>query len=75
MGTETKRSKFIRIAESRTNKIIHMVRLLGNRSNSNVYEYSEEDVKKIFNTIENEVKKAKERYDSIEKTENKFTLD
>ena len=75
MGTETKRSKFIRIAESRTNKIIHMVRLLGNCSNSNVYEYSEEDVKKIFNTIENEVKKAKERYDSIEKTENKFTLD
>ena len=75
MGTETKRSKFIRIAESRKNKIIHMVRLLGNHSNSNVYEYSEEDVKKIFNTIENEVKKAKERYDSIEKTENKFTLD
>lgn len=51
MGTETKRSKFIRIAESRTNKIIHMVRLLGNCSNSNVYEYSEEDVKKSLTLL------------------------
>ena len=32
---ETKSEKFVRIAESRTNKIIDMIKLLGNCSNTN----------------------------------------
>jgi hypothetical protein len=72
---ESKRDKFIRIAESRTNKIIHMVRLLGNCSNTNVYEFSEEDVKKIFSAIENELRNAKERYGNTELKVDRFTLD
>ncbi len=75
MSVESKRDKFIRIAESRTNKIIHMVRLLGNCSNTNVYEFSEEDVKKIFSAIENELRNAKERYGNTELKVDRFTLD
>ena len=30
MKNETKREKFVRIAEARTNKIINMIQLLGN---------------------------------------------
>lgn len=75
MSIETKRDRFIRVAESRTNKIIHMVRLLGNCSNVNVYEYSEDDVKKIFNAIDNELRNAKDRYGKTEKKMNKFFLD
>ena len=37
---ESKKDKFVRIAEARTNKIIDMIRLLGNCSNKASYEYS-----------------------------------
>ena len=45
---ESKKDKFVRIAEARTNKIIDMIRLLGNCSNKASYEYSKEDIRKIF---------------------------
>ena len=41
--TESKRDKFVRIAEARTNKILNMVELLGNCSNSNIYKYTTSD--------------------------------
>ena len=56
---ETKREKFVRIAEARTNKIINMIQLLGNCSNQSLYEYSQKDVNKIFNTIQTELDEAK----------------
>ena len=52
---ETKRDKFVRIAEARTNKIINMIQLLGNCSNQSLYEYSQKDVNKIFNAIQEEI--------------------
>ena len=51
MNKESKRNKFIRIAEARTNKIISMIQLLGNCANPASYEYTEKDVSDIFNTI------------------------
>ena len=36
---ETKREKFVRLVEARTNKIIAMIRLLGNCSNKANYDY------------------------------------
>ena len=59
---ETKRDKFVRIAEARTNKIINMIQLLGNCSNQSLYEYSQKDVNKIFNAIQAELDEAKKRY-------------
>ena len=59
---ESKREKFVRMAEARTIKIISMVRLLGNCSNKLAYEYSEKDVNKIFNAIESAVADAKRRF-------------
>ena len=61
---ETKREKFVRMAESRTIKIISMVRLLGNCSNRLTYEYSDKDVSKIFSAIESAVSDAKKRFKS-----------
>lgn len=61
---ETKREKFVRMAEARTIKIISMVRLLGNCSNRLAYEYTDKDVNKIFNAIESAVADAKKRYKS-----------
>ena len=57
---ETPNEKFKRIAYARTQKIISMIELLGNCSNNYVYEYSQEEVNKIFNAIETELTIAKE---------------
>ena len=45
---ESKSDRFVRIAEARTNKIINMIQLLGNCSNKGTYDYTKEDVRKIF---------------------------
>ena len=73
---ETKRERFVRLAETRTNKILNMVQLLGNCSNSSLYEDTETDVEKIFGAIETAVKEARRKFtknDSVKRT--RFTLD
>lgn len=72
---ETKRERFVRLAENRTNKIISMVQLLGNCSNTSIYEYNDSDIEQIFSAIETAVRDAKRKFlktDSIKS--NKFTL-
>lgn len=73
---ETKRDKFVRLAEARTNKIIDMLQLLGNCSNTSAYDYTQQDVEKIFWAIENELKEAKKKFNKVEsKKSSRFTLD
>lgn len=71
---ETKREKFVRIAEARTNKIISMVQLLGNCANPASYEYDEKDVADIFGAIEKELKIAKMKFNSTDEKTTKFKL-
>jgi len=59
---ESKRDRFIRLADARTNKIINMINLLGNLSNTSSYEYTSEDVERIYNTILIELEKSKNRF-------------
>ena len=72
--SETKSEKFVRVAEARTNKIIDMIKLLGNCSNTSTYEYDKEDVRKIFTAIESELKLAKARFEMSEAADKKFKL-
>lgn len=60
---ETKNERFVRIAEARTNKIINMIQLLGNCANKGTYDYSKEEVKMIFNAIEDELRIAKSKFE------------
>lgn len=72
---ETKRDRFVRIAEARTNKIIDMLRLLGNCSSTSNYEYTDDDVKKIFGAIEREMKNARSKFSGTdEQKDDRFTL-
>lgn len=72
---ESKRDKFVRLAEARTNKIIDMLQLLGNCSNTSAYDYTQQDIEKIFNTIEMEMKEAKKKFNKVEsKKDSRFTL-
>ena len=68
---ETNRERFIRIAESRTQKIIDMIELLGNCSNQYNYEYTQKDVEKMFSAIEGALKASKARFTT--ETSNKDT--
>lgn len=73
---ETKRERFVRLAEARTNKIIDMLQLLGNCSNSSTYDYTQQDVDKIFSAIESEVREAKKKFNRVEsKKGSRFSLD
>jgi hypothetical protein len=69
---ETKNERFIRIAESRTNKVIQMIRNLSNLSNKSNYNYTDDDVKKIFNALEKELRIAKLKFTEKEKSEFKL---
>ena len=72
---ETKRERFVRLAEARTNKIIDMIQLLGNCSNTAVYEYTQNDVERIFQAIELEIREARKKFTKDTATKNaKFSL-
>lgn len=76
MKNETKRERFVRIAEARTNKILDMMKLLGNCASKSNYEYTDEDVKKIFAAIEKELKNTKNKFYGTDiQKEDRFTLD
>ncbi len=55
-----KRDNFIRISENRVSKILVLLSQLTNLTNTSFYEYTEEDINKIFDTLEEETKKAKD---------------
>ena len=62
MEEESKRDTFIRLAEKRTNAVIERIRILSNCANPYAYEYSDDDVKKMFIAIEEELKLAKAKF-------------
>lgn len=71
---ESKHDRFIRIAESRTNKILDQLKLLGNCSNRHNYDYTDSDVRKIFNAIDEELKAVKMKFYVNQEKNRKFTL-
>lgn len=72
---ESKREKFVRLAEARTNKIIDTIQLLGNCSNTSAYEYTQQDVDQIFAAIEAEIREAKKKFAKTESVRSsKFSL-
>ena len=58
-----KGQKFVEIAEKRVNRLLEDIRLVGNLSNRNNYNYESEDVSKIFMAIETELKNARKRFE------------
>lgn len=68
-----RQDRFQRIATNRTNKILDMLRLLGNCSNTANYEYTEDEVRQIFSAIESEVKVQKAKF-AASKANRKFIL-
>ncbi len=62
MEQESRHERFKRIAAKRTNDILEKIRILGNCSNKSTYEYTEEEVNKIFSEIEKQLKLTKAKF-------------
>ena len=61
---ETPEERFKRLATSRTNAVLDKLRILGNLSNRQLYDYSEEDVEKIFSAINKQVREIRAKFGS-----------
>ena len=59
---ETKRGRFRRLAPSRTDEVLKRLKILGNCAYRGAYDYKEEEVKKIFSTIENKLREVKAKF-------------
>ncbi|WP_415895288.1 hypothetical protein ACMXYQ_16015 [Neptuniibacter sp. PT34_22] len=57
------RDKFVELAEKRVSKALKDIRLIGNLSNRTNYTYTDEDVKKIHQTLKKAVDDMKGRFD------------
>lgn len=58
----SKRERFLSVAESRTNAILEKIRVLGNCSNRSLYEYSKDEIDKIFKAIQEKLSETKARF-------------
>lgn len=54
--------KFKRLAEKRTRKILNEIRVFSNLSNKSLYDYTPEQLRKIFGAIKYSVSKAEARF-------------
>jgi bifunctional pyridoxal-dependent enzyme with beta-cystathionase and maltose regulon repressor activities len=61
---ESKRDRFERIAQRRTNQTLKFLRLLGNLADRRNYEYSDLHVQQIFAAIDQEIRIMKSRFKS-----------
>lgn len=68
----SKRERFLSVAESRTNAILEKVRVLGNCSNRSLYEYSKDEVDKIFKAVQEKLTETKARF--VVKRKKEFKL-
>jgi len=61
-STESRQERFIRVASKRTDELIDKIRILGNCSNKSSYEYTDDQVSKIFSAIEKELIATKTKF-------------
>ena len=64
MKEETKREKFIRLAENRVNSTIKEINLIGNLANKSNYDYRKDDVDKIIKTLKKSVSDLESKFSS-----------
>ena len=69
---ETNRDRFIRLATLRTNTVLKRLKVLGNCANRSVYDYTEDEINKIFAEIERTVKDTKAKFHFSKKREFKL---
>ncbi len=59
---DKRRENFKRLGAMRTNEVLRRIKILGNCANRSHYDYTEEEVNKIFSEIERRVKEIKSKF-------------
>lgn len=60
--SENKRERFKKLATYRTNEVLKKIKILSNCANRSAYEYTEDEIAKIFNEIDKTTKEAKSKF-------------
>ncbi len=71
------REKFVRLANKRVSNALKSIQLIGNLSNRSNYDYSEEDVQKIFRALQDELGACRKKFELAAKRQSgtQFTLE
>ena len=64
MKGENKKQRFIRVVEKRVQNVLDSIRRLSQCSNHRMYEWDDEQLKKIWAAIDTELEKCKERFET-----------
>lgn len=62
MNDKEKKARFKRLAVLRTNEVIDRLRILGNCADTRSYQYTEEEIEKIFKAIDEQTKIVKSKF-------------
>ncbi len=71
---DSKREKFVRLAEGRTQAALNAIRKIGNLSNRRAYSYSEADIRKIVKVLRDAVTEAERKFGSPADQADRFKL-
>ena len=74
LKNETARERFKRLATQRTNLVLKRLKVLGNCSNRSAYDYTEEDIGKIFSEIERRIREVRAKFHFPKKRGDEFKL-
>jgi len=74
-GASMREERFRKVASRRTQEILNKLRLLGNCANKANYYYSPEQVRKIFVTLDRQLKEARSKFDGSSSDKKEFSLD
>lgn len=77
MSRDEDRLKFVKLASARVSKALKDIQLIGNLSNRSNYEYTDEDVAKIFKALSDEISACKRKFEHARNKGSKptFVLD
>ncbi|MBI3345082.1 MAG: hypothetical protein HY028_09570 [Gammaproteobacteria bacterium] len=72
------REKFVRLATKRVSNALKAIQLVGNLSNKSNYDYTEDDVQKIFKALQDELSASRKKFELARKRQGaavQFTLE
>lgn len=73
--TESRNERFKRLAQSRGDRLIREINLLGNLANKNNYSYTEDQVWALFEPIEKELRETRDKFFSDTKPPRKVRFE
>jgi hypothetical protein len=72
MANESKSDRFRRLATKRTVNVLQALRVLGNCANRAVYQYTDDDVRKIFNAVDKQLADVRAKFKETNRFEFKL---